>query len=396
MTKIILKKNEERRIKQGHLWVFSNEIKTVERRTESEELKNGDVVEVYDSRENFIASGFYNGNSLIAVRIISNEKEFDLTTLLQKRLRQAYDFRKSVYPNRESFRMVFSESDFLPGLIIDKYNNSFVLQVYSAGIERNIDCIVSILQKDFSAENIFTKNEEYFRRLEGIPEEDKIYLGGMNNEIINDGSVKYKIDFSISHKTGFYFDQCDNREFVSKFCQGKAVLDCFCNSGGFGLHAAKNGAESVVFVDSSKHEIENVKTNFELNGFNNKSEFVAEDVFDFMEKCVKENRKFDIVNVDPPAFAKNKKSLPVAIKGYEKLNRLAMEIVNDGGMVFSSSCSHHLNEETFMEIIRSAAVKSGRNTQIFYSNNAALDHPYLLAMEETVYLKFAALRISGK
>ena len=356
MTKIILKKNEERRIKQGHLWVFSNEIKSVECRAESEECRvmNGELVEVYDFKNNFIGCGFYNANSLIAVRLISIEKEIDIKSLFEKR----------------------------------------ILQIYSAGMERNIETIVSILKGKFNAENIFTKNESYFRKLEGLPEEDKIYVGEMPEEVISDGFVKYKIDFANSHKTGFYFDQCDNREFVGKFSGGKSVLDCFCNSGGFGLHAAKNGAQSVTFVDSSNHEIENAKSNFQLNNFTNEAEFVVEDVFDFLEKCRNENRKFDIVNIDPPAFAKNKKSLPQAIKGYEKLNRLAMEIVNDGGLVFTSSCSHHLKEDAFLEITRSAAIKAGKKIQLFHFNNASMDHPYLPAMEETVYLKFAALKVT--
>lgn len=395
MQNISLKKNEEHRIKQGHLWVFSNEVKSDERSVESEEsrVQNGDVVQIYDSRNNFIASGFYNANSLIAVRILSNEKEFDLSKLLAERLTAAYNFRKTIYPNKNSFRMVFSESDFLPGLIIDKYNNTFVLQVYSFGMEKNIDLITAILKEQFSAENIFTKNEEHFRKLEGLPVEDKIYFGKMSGEIISDGFVKYKINFTSSHKTGFYFDQCDNREFAGKFCKDKSVLDCFCNSGGFGLHASFNGAKSVTFVDSSKQEIDNAKTNFELNGFNSDVEFIDSDVFDYLEKCIAQKKKYDVVIIDPPAFAKNKKSLPAAVKGYEKLNRLAMEVTANGGLLFTSSCSHHLKEEIFLDILRNSALKAGKKVQMFYFNNASLDHPVLPAMEETVYLKFAALRI---
>lgn len=393
LKKVLLKKNEERRINNGHLWVFSNEIDKVEQ-NESDKVQNGDLIELYDSKNNFIALGFYNANSLIAVRILSKERSSNLEKLFEDRLTEAYNFRKSVYPNRNSFRMVFSESDFLPGLIIDKYNNTFVLQVYSFGMERNIELINRILIEKFSAENIFTKNEEYFRRLEGLPVEDHVYYGSMNDEIIDDGFVKYKIDFATSHKTGFYFDQCDNREFAGKFVRGKSVLDCFCNSGGFGLHAALNGAESVTFVDSSKPMVENARTNFHLNGFVAKSEFVSSDVFDYFEKCIAENRKFDVVIIDPPAFAKNKKSLSTAVKGYEKLNRLAMQVLGNGGFLFTSSCSFHLKEDQFIELINTASQKSGKKAQIFYFNNASKDHPFLPAMEETVYLKFAAVKIT--
>ena len=391
MTKVILRKNEERRVKHGHLWIFSNEIAKVEG-----EVSIGDVVQVYDSRNNFVGCGFYNPNSLIAVRIISHEEEVDLEKLFRERLHSAYNFRKSVYPNRNSFRMVFSESDFLPGLIIDKYNDTFVLQVYSAGIEKNIEFIVKILTEDFSAKNIFTKGEEYFRKLEGLPLENKIYLGEMKEEIIQDGSVKYKINFSTGHKTGFYFDQCDNREFFGKLCEDKSVLDCFCNSGGFGLHAAKGNAKSVEFVDSSSEEIKNAQENFSLNGFSCNAEFIQSDVFDYLEKCKVENKTFDVINLDPPAFAKSKKTLATAIKGYEKLNRLAMDLLKDNGLLFTSSCSHHLKEEMFLNAINNAALKAVRRIQLFYLNNASLDHPSLPAMEETVYLKFASLKLTDQ
>lgn len=389
VMKVFLRKNEERRVKQGHLWIFSNEIVKVEG-----EASNGDLVQVYDARNNFVGCGFYNGNSLIAVRIISHEEEVGLEKLFQDRLHAAYNFRKSVYPNRNSFRMVFSESDFLSGLIIDKYNDIFVLQVYSAGIEKNIESIVQILKEDFSAKNIFTKGEEYFRKLEGLQVENKVYFGMIDEEIISDGSVKYKINFSTGHKTGFYFDQCDNREFFGKFCEDKSVLDCFCNAGGFGLHAAYNKAKEIVFVDSSSEEIKNAQENFSLNGFSCKAEFIQSDVFDYLEKCKTQNKKFDIINLDPPAFAKSKKTIATAIKGYEKLNRLAMDLLKDNGLLFTSSCSHHLKEEMFLDAINNAALKAGKQIQLFYFNNASLDHPSLPSMEETVYLKFASLKVT--
>jgi 23S rRNA (cytosine1962-C5)-methyltransferase len=385
---VILKKNEERRIKSGHLWVFSNEIANIEG-----DVSAGDLVRVYDSRNNFIASGFYNPNSLIAVRIISESETIDLESLFRERLSRAFEFRKLFYPDRDSFRMVFSESDFLPGIIIDKYKNTFVLQIYSAGAEKNIQLIVKILKEEFSAVNIFTKNEEYFRLLEGLPVQDFIYLGKRNEEIISDGRVKYKIDFTTGQKTGFYFDQCDNRSFIEQFCRDKNVLDCFCNSGGFGLHAAYGGASNVIFVDSSASEIKNTQENFSINGFNCKAEFVQSDVFDFLEKCAVEHNTFDIINLDPPSFAKNKKSLGKAIKGYEKLNRLALDLLKNGGLLFSSSCSYHVKEEMFIDMINNAAVKVGKRLQLFHFSNASLDHPSLTSMEETVYLKFAAFRV---
>jgi 23S rRNA (cytosine1962-C5)-methyltransferase len=381
--RVYLKKNEERRLKTGHLWVFSNEILDIEG-----EPVNGAFVDIFDSRNNFLGAGFYNHSSLIAVRILSYEKLDDLSELFRERLLRAFSLRESTYPERNSFRMVFSESDFLPGLIIDKYNNTYVMQIYSAGMEKNISIITDILKDDFAAENIFTRNEEYFRKLEGLPFEDKVYLGEMRKEIINDGSVKFEIDFEKGHKTGFYFDQSDNRFFIERFVKDKTVLDGFCNSGGFGLHASVGGASSVTFVDSSAGEIRIAENNFNLNSLQTKAGFIVSDVFDYLEACIKENKFFDIVMIDPPAFAKNRKSVPAAKKGYEKLNRLALKVLNKNGLLATSSCSHHISENDFLQIINQASAKSGRNIQQIYFNGASLDHPRLPAMAETSYLKF--------
>ena len=386
-SEVYLKKNEERRILSGHLWVFSNEIDRIEG-----DADNGEIVEIYDSKSKFLGTGFYNRNSLISVRILSRSNIADLYSLIVERILNAYDLRKTLYPDRKSYRLVFSESDFLPGLIIDKYNNTFVLQVYSFGMQKNIEVVIEVLKKEFDAENIFSKNELYFRKLEGLPEEDEIYFGEIKEEIISDGALKYKINFT-GQKTGFYFDQGDNRFLIEKFSKGKSVLDAFCNSGGFGLHASLAGASSVVFVDSSVKAVEDAEYNFKLNGLKSESEFIVSDVFDYLNKCIKEDKKFDIVILDPPAFAKGKKNLPVAIKGYEKLNRLAMSALNGNGFLVTSSCSHHLSENDFMQIIKKAAVKTGKRIQLIEFNGASLDHPVMPAMPETSYLKFAVFKV---
>jgi 23S rRNA (cytosine1962-C5)-methyltransferase len=382
-AKIYLKKNEERRIKTGHLWVFSNEIADIEG-----EILSGDIAEVFDSKSNFLGTGFYNKNSLIAVRMLSYNKIDDIKEIFRSKLNRAFAIRRSLYPDRDSFRFVFSESDFLPGLIIDKYNNTFVLQVYSFGMEKNIGLITDILKNEYGAANIFSKNEDYFRKLEGLPSEDKIFLGERKNEIISDGSLKYEIDFEKGHKTGFYFDQSDNRFFIERFTDRKSVLDAFCNSGGFGLHSAKTGASSVTFVDSSSPAVENAKKNFKLNGLNTGSEFIVSDVFDYLESCISRKINFDVVMIDPPAFAKNRKSVPSAKKGYEKLNRLALQVVDANGILVTSSCSHHISENDFLDIVNKSAVKTGKAIQLLYFNGASLDHPKLPAMPETGYLKF--------
>lgn len=387
-AKVSLKKNEDIRIKGGHLWVFSNEIFVIDG-----EVKNGDIVSVFDFKNEYIGAGFYNKNSLIAIRMLTNEKLSDLRELISGKILKAKQLRDLLYPGRTSYRLVFSESDFLPGLIIDKYNDTYVLQIYSFGMEKNVDIIVDTLKNELGAKNIFTKNEDYFRRLEGLPEENKVYFGEAVDEEISEAGIKYKIEFAESHKTGFYFDQTDNRVFIEKICAGKSVVDAFCNSGGFGLHAALAGAESVVFADSSANEIEKAKHNFELNEFKQPVEFITDDIFDYFEKCGVGNKKFDVVMIDPPAFAKNKKSLPVAKKGYERINRLALETVEKNGWLVTSSCSFHISEEDFFAIVSKAANKAKRKIQLVHFNNASLDHPKLPQMPETAYLKFAVFRV---
>jgi 23S rRNA (cytosine1962-C5)-methyltransferase len=393
-AKLYLKKNdkqsrrEESRIKNGHLWVFSNEVMDIEGIAE-----NGDIVEIYDAKNNFLGYGFYNKNSLISTRLLGKSFEGDFPEYAKDQLNAAYDLRKIFYPDRESFRLCFSESDFMPGLIIDKYNSTFVIQAYSAGMELRINDIVSILQKNYDAKNIFTRNKPYFRKLEGLSEENSVYLGSIIEEIIDDGKIKYKIDFNKSQKTGFYFDQCDNREYIERFVKGKNVLDAFCNSGGFGLHAVHTGASFVDFVDSSETEISNAKYNFRLNGFETPSNFISEDVFDYLEKCKNDNKNYDVIILDPPAFAKNKKSVPTALKGYEKLNRLALQIINKNGFLITASCSHHIGKDEFISVINRASVKSGRQIQLLYYNGASLDHPQIPAMPETSYLKFVVFKV---
>ncbi|HEX2962110.1 MAG: class I SAM-dependent rRNA methyltransferase [Bacteroidota bacterium] len=388
LAQVYLRKNEEHRIKHGHLWVFSNEVAKLEG-----EAQNGDVVELYDYKNNFLGTGFYNKNSLIALRLLSRGKIEDLHGFFKERLLRAYDLRKSLYPRRESFRLMFSESDFMPGLIIDKYNNTFVMQVYSFGMQKNIDKIVSVLKTELKAENVFSKNEAYFRRLEGLTEEDTVYLGSSRSEVISDGEVSYRIDFEGGHKTGFYFDQADNRKFIERITEGRTVIDAFCNSGGFGLHASRAGAGAVTFLDSSQAEVENARGNFQLNNITCKADFITGDVFDVFTAMLNEKKKFDVVMIDPPAFAKNKKSLPMAQKGYEKLNRMALGLVEEGGFLVTSSCSYHLSRDSFIQIINSAAQKAGRQVQLIHFNGASLDHPRLPAMEETSYLKFAVLKV---
>lgn len=373
--------------------MFSNEVAKVEVAKLEGTVENGDITGLYDSEGSSLGFGFYNKNSLITVRLFNKSFNNDFYDYSKRMILGALNTRNLFYPKRNSFRLVFSESDFMPGLIIDKYNDTYVLQVYSYGMQKNIDSVVKVLTEELGAKNIFSRNEPYFRKLEGLPEEDTIYLGEVGTEQIDDGTIKYNIDFSKSQKTGFYFDQSDNRQFIQKIVKGKSVLDAFCNSGGFGLHAAYAGAISVTFMDSSETEIENAKNNFSMNRLNANAEFIISDIFHYLEKCIAENKKFDVVMADPPAFAKSRKSIPTALKGYIKLNKLALSVINENGFLVTSSCSHHISENDFIEALNSASQKAGRQIQLIHLSGASLDHPQIPAMEETSYLKFAVFKV---
>ncbi|NUM71301.1 MAG: class I SAM-dependent rRNA methyltransferase, partial [Ignavibacteriaceae bacterium] len=250
MSRIVLKKYEDKRLRQGHLWIFSNEISETD-----PSVQNGDIVKVYDSGGVFLASAFYNKNSLIAARIISRGHVNDTITLFRNKIAEAEALRKRIYPERKAYRLLYSEGDYLPGLIIDRYNDGFVLQINSAGIERNKAAIAEILARDYSASFIVTRNDKFFRELENLPVDDETLHGSVSEEIISDGAVNYKIDLSTSQKTGFYFDQAENRIFTGKLSRGLTVLDLFCNQGGFGLNALAGGAVSADFLDSSADEL---------------------------------------------------------------------------------------------------------------------------------------------
>jgi len=389
LSRVILKPKEEGRVVRGHLWIFSNEIASVEGTVD-----NGEIVSVYAHNNSFLGTGFYNRNSLVSIRIVSREAVSDIRQLFSEKLQKAFSLRKTLFAERESFRFVFSESDFMPGLIIDKYNSTFVMQINSAGMEKYKDIIVSILREEYSATNIFTMHDEYFRRMEGLPVENEILLGEKGIEIISDGDIRFEVNFASAQKTGFFFDQTANRKYIESIVANKTVLDAFCNSGGFGLHALKAMASHVVFLDGSQSEIVHVKENLQRNSFVDENAFtcVCDDVFDYLQNAVSSGKQFDVVMIDPPAFAKNKKSVMTALKGYEKLHRLALCATKAGGFLVSTSCSHHITKEDFLQAARLAASKSNCNIQLLFSAGASPDHPVLPAMPETEYLKFNVYR----
>ncbi|CUS78387.1 23S rRNA (cytosine1962-C5)-methyltransferase [Candidatus Kryptonium thompsonii] len=387
MGKVVLRKGGDKRILKGHLWIFSNEIKEIKGNP-----KIGDIVEIYQYDGEFFGVGFFNPHSLISVRLLSREKiEID-HNFFKERILSAYKYRKILYPNSETFRLVHGESDFLPGLVIDKYNDLLAVQTFSYGMDLRLNLICDVLEDLFKPTGIVERNESPLRELEGLENRKKILRGDVKDTIFDDDGVKFKIDILSGQKTGFYLDQRENRKVMRRFVKGKKVLDCFTNEGGFALHCAYAGAENVVGVDVSDTAIEKAKVNADLNNLKN-VQFEVADVFDKLREYLGKGEKFDVVILDPPSFTKSKRSVKSALSGYREINSTAMKILNPGGILATASCSHHISDEMFMNVIIESSIMARKKIRLIEWRGASPDHPILPSMPETKYLKFGIFQV---
>ena len=385
--KLRLKRNAERRLASGHRWVFSNELEEIPK------IEAGSLVEVVSSNSGSFGSGFYNPSSLISVRLLG-ASEFDDSQFFYQRFRNALEFRNLVLPGKDIYRLVFGESDFLPGLIIDKYGDYFAIQYLSAGMDKQSDAVVSSLLKIFpETRGIIAKNTSTLRQLEGLPLGENILFGTIPETIeADENGIRLNISLEGSQKTGYFLDQSVNRLFIRSMSKGKRVLDCFCNQGGFALNAAIGSAEYALGIDSSAPAVEMATNNARLNKFAN-TNFKIADVFDFLGKSEQNGDKWDIIILDPPSFTKSKKTVPTAKKGYEKLNRLALRLLPPGGILATASCSQHIREDVFLGLVQYQAARLGRQLRTIYRGMQAPDHPVLTSMSETQYLKFYAFEV---
>lgn len=387
--KIYLKKNEEKRLLTGHLWVFSNEILKV-----GNFSANGVVSELYTYNGKFLGKGFYNKDSLIAYRHLTNSDiEID-KKFFSERIRFSYELRGKLLGHNSAFRVVNSESDFIPGLIIDKYSNSFSIQIFSLGMHGYLDIIKEILVEEYSANAVVEKDDFDYRALEGLPGETLILYGLEKDtkvEVKIDG-INYIVDILKGQKTGFYLDQNENRFNLRKFISPEdSVLDLFCNDGGFSLNASFAGAKNILAVDSSEIALNNLKNNFALNKLKNIS-VINTDVFDYLK--TEKDSIFDVVILDPPSLTKSKKNIPNAIQGYFELNKNSLQLVKDGGYLFSYICSHHITEKDFIDIIRKSARKASKKIRLIGYSDCSIDHPVNPSMPETKYLKGVILKVN--
>jgi 23S rRNA (cytosine1962-C5)-methyltransferase len=348
----------------------------------------GDLVELARHDGKLLGLGFYHPHSLIAFRFLTSEREEIGFDFFERRILQAYDLRKRIYPRSPMFRIVHGESDYLPGLVLDKYGDYISLQTYSSGMDNRLTLMCDVLESVFRPKGIVERNESPLRALEGLPARKGVLRGTVVPCILPENDIQYEIDVLEGQKTGFYLDQRENRKSIQRFSEGATVLDCFCNDGGFALNAAVGGASSVFGVDISESAVKRAERNASLGKFDNACRFKSADVLGALEDSVEKKEKFDLVVLDPPSFTKSKKNLPAAKKGYKEINTNAMRLLRDGGALATSSCSHHLSEDLFLDILSESAVSAGRKIQLIEWRGAAPDHPVLPSMPETKYLKF--------
>jgi 23S rRNA (cytosine1962-C5)-methyltransferase len=384
MLKITLKKNEDRRIKTGHPWVFSNEIATLDG-----EREPGAAAELYDHNGRYIGCGHYSPRSLIAFRLLSRKpSDLDSVAFYEQLFRNALEHRRQVYPKLDTFRAVYGESDFAPGLVVDKYADYLSIQILSAGMERRTAIILEALISVFAPKGVIARNDVAVRELEGLNQQVSILYGQIPELCeTEENGLRFMIDLQHGQKTGGFLDQKENHLLLAGISAGKRVLDCFCYSGSWAIHAGSFGAQSVLGLDISAKAVEQASTNASINALSDRVGFEECDVFDKLRSLSHTKEQFDIIIMDPPAFVKNRKNIAEATKGYLTVNKRAIELLAPGGYLITCSCSHHMGREAFRDMLVQASRLAKREMRLVANMAQAPDHPVLLSFPESEYLK---------
>ncbi len=384
---IRLRPKEDLRIRTGHPWVFSNEIATI-----NGSPGPGDVVPVLSSSGALLGVGFYNPHSLVALRLLSVYEEPVDAEFFRKRLQRALELRKVLYPESTVYRLVHGESDFLPGLIIDRFNDLLVVQTLSSGMDMRLPQIADVLEELLHPAAIFERNESPLRELEHLPMRKGVIRGTAGPTVIDEHGLRYGVDPLEGQKTGFFLDQRENRFLVRRYCRGARVLDCFCNDGGFALNAAAAGAVSVLGIDSSAEAVARATANASRNGLQ-QVQFLDRDVFEALPALADKGERFGAIILDPPSFTRSKKNVQTARRGYRELHAGALKVLDKGGFLATASCSHHILPEVFLDEVVQTGKKVGKTLQLLEWRGAAPDHPTLPQVPETRYLKFGVFRV---
>lgn len=417
--KVYLTQNRRKRLEQGHPWIYKSEIAKIEGNPSDE----NDCVDIVNHAGHFLAQGLYNPNSQIAVRIIAYHPEEITPAWFYEKVLKAWQRRKWLLPNVTSYRVIYGEADFLPGVIVDKYEDVLVVQILFRGMDHRKEWLFQALKEVFHPRGIYERSDVTVRELEGL-EQRAGFVGEKFDTVVTvqENGLKITVDVAEGQKTGYFFDQRENRaslkslitgwgerkgihlkegipydnkgkEVKNPFWDGAEVLDCFSHTGSFMLHACLYGAKKVTCVDISERAIEMARHNALQNGFLHRTEFVQANVFDFLREQVKQEKTWDVVILDPPAFTKSRKALSGALRGYKEINLQGLRLVKTGGILVSASCSYHLSEEEFFQMILSAATDAKKVLRLIEFRRAGKDHPILLGSPETNYLKFAIFEV---
>ncbi|HEY7334606.1 MAG TPA: class I SAM-dependent rRNA methyltransferase [Bryobacteraceae bacterium] len=364
------------RIRSGHPWIFSTDI------VDAAEAQPGDVVRLLDHRGRVLGTAHYSSKSKIALRLLSSVAEPVDKSFFLRRLTEAAAFRERVVRDSNACRLVFSEADLLPGLIVDRYGPYLVLQTLTQGMERSRDLVAHCLKELLQPAGVLARNDASVRSLEGLPKETAVLAGQIPEQIaVEMNGLKLRADPFHGQKTGAYLDQRENYIAAANWARGR-VLDCFTSTGGFALHAARLAA-AVEAIDSSASALEIAEANARANGIAN-IQFRRADAFDFLKGI---ERRYSMVVLDPPAFAKSRSQIEDAMRGYKEINWRALRLLDPGGILVSCSCSHHISEAALLEITAQAALEAGKNLRVLERRTQASDHPILLTVPETMYLK---------
>lgn len=385
MEKIFIKPTK----RFGHLWIYRNEILS-----KIDHLDAGSMVKAFEERkEKFIGIGYINPKSTITVRVLTFLEEAIDRNFLKRRISESIRYREDFLGLKNTYRAVFSESDFLPGLIVDRYDKSVVIQITTAGMECLKEKILDVVDELINPENIILRNDTSSRIKEGLKLEKKVVKGDLSGlpTIIED-DVKFQIDPLHGQKTGFFLDQRENRLSLKSFINSGEGLDLFCYLGAWSIHLAKRGA-TVRGIDSSERAIEIAKENAKLNGVEDRVKFIKADAFDFLKWEAKRGKKYDFIILDPPAFVKSKGEKRDAIEGYINLNKAALKLLKINGILATSSCSQLISETEFEGIIKEAFKASNKMGIVLHKGTQSKDHPILLTMPETAYLKCLILKV---
>jgi len=388
MAKAYLVKGKESRVESGHPWIYRSDIE----RTEGS-FEPGDIVDVYSSKNRFLGRGYMNPRSQITIRILTTEDEEINDDFWFGRIKAAWEYRKRV-ADVNSCRVIFAESDFLPALIVDKFGDILVMQTLSLGIDRYKYKFVEMLNEIIKPAGIYERNDVSVRNLEGLEMQKGYLYGNFDTKVLMvENGIKFEVDVENGQKTGYFLDQKENRAAIRPFVKDAKVLDCFCHTGAFALHAAHYGAKDVLGIDISEHAVQFASENAALNGLQGNCRFQTANTFDMLREYYDRGERFDTIILDPPAFTKSKNAVEGAVRGYKEINLRAMKIINSGGFLITCSCSYHVDPEMFMDVVHSAAIDAKRKVRLVEYRSQAKDHPILLASPETEYLKCAILQI---